>query len=291
MIDWSTIKRSSDLDKIPDSVLFDQYESYAGGSTPAINPDLPEEDIEAAFRWLTVIPDLIGVCLVIGEEGSGKTMFAHALAFDAKYLFNKLAVLDRPPRKAFGRYIPFSTEFLKEQLARLKDMSDGNGKVTKDGKWVSSRGEVLIRHAVINMDEFGGRWMKRLNPPAEPKDSLVALASLNRHLQALFLGVGTEINDFSRSYFPHVDYIIGCNRVDPPPYAQDGSGIKIVGKIQKVKYDRDRDTFYPVGDSTFIGIDGSEPRDYLGGLAYKDIFHTDNVQAPSISKGMRIKED
>ncbi len=289
-IDWTKIKRHSDIDKIPDSVLFDQYETYAGGSSPDIREGLPDDDVEAALQWLTVLPDLIGICLIIGEEGSGKSLLAHALAYDAKYLFGKLAVLDRPPRKLFGRYIPMSVDFLKEQLARLKDMADGNGIVTKDGKWRSSRGDVLIRHAVIMMDEFGGRWMKRLNPPAEPKDSLVALASLNRHLQALFLGVGTQLNDFSRSYFPHVDYIIGCNRVDPPPWDKEGSNIQISGRIQKVRYNRDRDEFMPLGDPSFIGIYASEPRDYLDGYAYKDIFHTDNIQAPSISRGMALKE-
>src|SRR3990172_112750 len=292
MIDWTTIRKPSDIDKIPESVLFDQFETYAGGSTPEIRADLPDEDVEAAIRWLTVIPDLIGVCLVIGEEGSGKTMLVHALTFDAKYLFGKLDILDRPPRREFGRYIPFSTEFLKEQLARLQDMADGHGKVTSDGKWLSSRGQVLIRHSVIMLDEFGGRHMGRLTAPnIEPKKSLLSLLSLNRHLQCLFLGVGTELNDFDRHFFPHVDYIIGCTRIDPPPYPADGSGIKIVGRIQRVKYNRGRDTFDQVGDASYIGIDGSKPRNYLGGLAYKDIFHTDNVQAPSISKSMRLKEE
>lgn len=288
-IDWTKIKKPSDLDKIPQSVMFDQYETYAGGSTPTIDPNLDDEDIEAAIQYLAAIPDFIGVCLIIGQEGSGKSMLAHSMAYDGKYMFHKLPVLDRPPRKEFGRYAQFSTEFLKEQLARLQDMADGNGYVSKDGLWVSSRGQVLIRHAVIMMDEFGGRHMSRLTSPmVEPKKSLLSLFSLNRHLQALFLGVGTELNDFDRHCFPHVDYIIGCERVDEPPYDPQGRGIHIVGKVQKVRYDRDRDTFYPIGDAGWIALDGSKPRPYLNGLAYKDIFHTDNIQSPTISKGMRI---
>lgn len=287
-IDWAKIKKPSDIDKIPNEVLFDQYETYAGGNTPEIKEDLPDEDVEAALHWLELIPDLIGVCLIIGEEGQGKTLLAHALAFDARYLFNKLAVLDRPPRKLFGRYVPFSIEFLKENLARLQDMADGNGYVAKDGRWMSSRGQVFIRQAVIMMDEFGGRHMKRLNPPAEPKNSLISLLSLNRHLQALFLGVGTELNDFDRHCFPHVDYIIGCRRVDPPPYDREGNNIQVVGRIQRVKYNRDRDEFLQLGDANYIAIEASTPRHYLDGYAYKDLFHSDNPQAPTISKGMRL---
>jgi hypothetical protein len=290
-IDWTTIKNRADIGKIPDSVLFDQFETYAGGSAPDIREGLPDEDVEAAIEWLTAIPDLIGVCLIIGEEGMGKSLMAYALAYDSKYLFNKLAVLDIAPRSLFGSYVPFSTEFLKEQLARLKDMSEGNGKTTKDGRWVSSRGEVLIRQAVIMMDEFGGRHMSRLTSPmVEPKKSLLSLFSLNRHLQSLFLGVGTQLNDFDRHCFPHVDYIIGCTRVDPPPWDKEGSNIQIVGRIQRVRYNRDRDEFMPIGEPTFIGIAASEPRDYLNGYAYKNLFRTDNVQSPTISKGMMLKE-
>lgn len=179
-IDWTKIRNPADIDAIPDEVLFDQFESYGEGITPVVRDDLPDEDIEVAFQWLTVLPDFIGICLIIGEEGSGKSMLAHALAYDGKYLFNKLAVLDRPPRRMFGRYVPFSVEFLKEQLARLQDMADGHGKVTKDGRWISSRGQVLIRHAVIMMDEFGSRHMGRLTAPnIEPKKSLLSLFSLN----------------------------------------------------------------------------------------------------------------
>lgn len=289
-IDWKTIKKPSDIDKIKKEDLFDEYDSYSGGSTPPINPKLPDDDIEAAFQWLTVIPDLIGICLVIGEEGSGKTMLAHVLGYDSKYLFNKLVVLDRSPRPLFGRYVPFSTEFLQEQLARLDDMVTNNGRVMPDGRWVCSRGDVLIRRATIVMDEFGSRWMSRLDSPMiEPKKSLLKLFPLNRHLQALFLGVGTQLNDFDRHCFPHVDYIIQCTRVDPPPYDQEGSNIQIVGRIQKVKYRQDRDEFMPVGTPSIIAIEGSKPRHYLKGEAYKSLFHTDNVQAFPVSKSMKVK--
>lgn len=290
IIDWTKIKTPNDIKKIPKDTLFDKYESYAGGNSPEIREGLSDEDVEAALHWLELIPDLIGVCLVIGEEGSGKTLLTHALAYDAKYLFNKLIVLDRPPRSLFGEYIPFSTEFLKENLARLQDMADGNGYVAKDGRWMSARGQVFIRHAVIGMDEFV-RWMPRLNPPAEPKNTLVSLASLNRHLQALFLGIGTELNDFDRHWFPHVDYIIGCRRIDEPPYDREGSNIQIAGRIQKVKYDRDHDRFIQIGEESYICLRASTPRHYLDGYAYKDLFHTDNIQAPRISKSMRLKED
>ena len=289
-IDWSKIRKPADLDALPDNVLFDKYETYAGGSSPIIRDDLPDEDVDAAMKWLTIIPDMIGVCLVIGEEGSGKTMFAHALGYDAKYLFtNKRAILDRPPRPLFGRYIPFSTEFLKEELARLQDMAGGNGKVTKDGRWISTRGEVFMRHSVMVLDEFGGRHMGRLTPPnIEPKKSLLSLLSLNRHLQCLFLGVGTELADFDRHFFPHTDYIVTCTRFDPPPYDKEGSNIQIAGRFQKVRFNRDRDGFDPVGEPAYIIINGSQPRDYLDGYAYKDIYHTDNIQAPTISRRMQI---
>mgnify|MGYP001056513522 CR=1 FL=1 len=73
-------------------------------------------------------------------------------------------------------------------------------------------------------------------------------------------------------------------------FCYKGSNIQIVGRIQKVRYNRDRDEFSPIGEATFIGIEASTPRDYLDGYAYKDLFKTDNVQAPTISKGMMLKE-
>jgi hypothetical protein len=290
-INWATIKKVSDIDKVPDNEMFDEYRSYAGGDILNIREDLPEDDIEAAFQWLTCIPEMWGFGLVIGEPGAGKTMFAHAASFDGKYLFGKVAILDKYPRKEYGRYIPFSTDMLKEQLARIEDVVSGNGKITKDGKWVSSRGEVFIRNSVISLDEAGSEHMSRLDSPMiEPKKTILKLLPLRRHLQALFLMVGTELNDFDRHCFPHVDYMIQCTRVDPPPYDPEGSVINIVARIQKVKYRSDRDEFYPVGTPSIIALDGAMPRDYLHGLAYKDLFHTDSAQAITPSKRMRIEK-
>jgi len=94
--------------------------------------------------------------------------------------------------------------------------------------------------------------MSRLDSPMiEPKKTILKLLPLRRHLQTLFLMVGTELNDFDRHCFPHVDYMIQCTRVDPPPYDPEGSVINIVARIQKVKYRSDRDEFLPDRDSLY----------------------------------------
>lgn len=291
MIDWEKIKTSADIDNIPDGELYDEYRSYAQDDILDIRETLPEEDVERALSWQEIIPNIWGLALIIGPPQEGKSLLAHALGFDSKYLFGKLAIVDAQPRKAFGRYLPFNQDFLKEQLARLELMANGQGKVAKDGKWVTPRGEVFLRNATVIMDEFGSKHMSRLDSPMiEPKKTLLKLFPLRRHSYTLYLGVGTELKDFDRHCFPHTDYLINCTRIDEPPYDPNGEGIEIVGRCQRVKYREDRDEFMPIGEPSIIHIDGSSPKEYLGGLAYKDIFHTDNVHAITASKKMRLEE-
>lgn len=295
-IDWAQIRTVADLKNIPKNFLFDDDETFTGGSLLDIPDGLSKEDQQAAADWLEVFPEMWGLVLIVGAAGQGKSLFAHALASDAKYLFNKVAVLDKHPRPAFGDYLPFDVDMLKEQLARIKDVADGLGQVVtrgKDkGKWVSPRGEVFLRNSVMMMDEFGSEHMARLDPPnIEPKKSLKQLFPLKRHLHALWLGVGVDLNGFDRGCFPYVDYIVQCSRLDRPPFDASGAILNIGARIQRVRYLRERDKFLPIGIPSFMVLNGGKKRTYLRGLAYKDLFHTDNAVSISLSKRMTLKEE
>ncbi len=122
MIDWSRIRTIDDVFHLDEHLLFDEAEVAQPMDMLKLNPNLTEEEFKDAFFWKNYTR---GLMLVTGEPGSGKTSLLHLISYKMKYYFNKVAVLDTRPRKAYGAYIPFSEDMLAEQVMRMSELETG----------------------------------------------------------------------------------------------------------------------------------------------------------------------
>lgn len=321
-IDWSKIRTIDDVKSLGEDELFDLTKEYDAESAFRISEGLAEEEREDAEFWSRFRR---GVMLVTGPPGQGKDMFAHMLAFKFKRYFSMRAISDTKPRKDFGEYIPFSTDFLVDQLDRVMEVSTGHVKllelpkgkpkteddflqmeeieaenerlslfiphVTDDGEWVSSRGVVFIRRAVWLLNEFGSRYMYKKEPNAPITRVLLKTFTIWRHLQSLIIGLGTEREDFNPQCFPKVTCEVRLQRLS-------SLGRRILhpkrlvfgAMIYPLRYVGATGELMVSGRPIPLIIDGDKPRDCLYGKAWKDLFNTDNAVGFEPPKSLRRKQ-
>lgn len=309
-IDWKTIHTEHDLEKVSENLLYDESEIRDPIDMRHINPNLTEDEAEDAMFWKDFVN---GILLVTGEPGSGKGIFLHMLAYKMKYYFGKRAILDTRPRKAFGKYIPFSKEFLAEQVDRLSAMETGNGEMSNDGKWyalipetrteISEKGkevqintgkmikkEILLRNSTMGLDEYGNRYMPRKQSNLAISIDLLKLYDIRRHLQCLTLGVGISVDDFNRAALAKTAWEARCQFLDQAEELEEDPTALIFGvKLRPVSYDPIQDVLAKGRDIARLRIDAKEPKHMLNGLAWKDIYNTQNATGYDSAVGKQLK--
>ncbi len=311
VIDWSRVKTIDDVLKLDEHLLFDDAEQMQPADMLKLNPNLTEEEIEDAFFWKDYNR---GLMLVTGEPGAGKGILSHMISYKMKHYFGKMAILDTRPRKVFGDYIPFSEEMLSEQVERMSAMERGEGKVDRE-KWIAHMkkeekiideetgkptrkvriveydGEVFLRNSVVMMDEFGSKYMPRLQPNLSISQVLLKLFNFWRHMHCLMLGVGVSLEDFNRKALDKAIWEARCVKVTHAIEHRDDPEAIIIGVyLQPIKYNPITDEITKAGNSTPLRINASEPKHVLNGLAWKDIFNTDNAQGFELPSKMRRKQ-
>ncbi len=208
-IDWEKIKTLDDIKKLDKNLLYDESRVMLPSGMMRLNPELTDDEIEDAMFWKSYSR---GKILVTGEPGSGKGIFSHMVSYKMKYYFGKTVILDTRPRPCFGDYVPFSPDFLEEQILRMDLVEKGIGRETPEGKWIAFnprteedqaqdrdnvRGEVFLRNSVMLLDEYGSKYMPRLNPTQRISKDLLNLDNFWRHMHLLTLGVGVSLDDFN----------------------------------------------------------------------------------------------
>lgn len=299
-IDWSQIRTIDDVMALGEDDLYDFAPEYDADAVYRLADGLTDEEKDDAEFWKQYRR---GLMLVTGPPGQGKDLFLHMLAYKMKRYFMMNAILDSKPRKLFGTYIPFSQEFLVEQLDRLMEVSTGVVKdfdpenpplvkphVERDGRWISSRGEVFIRRAVWGLNEFGSRYMYRREPHQPIKRALLKTFTIWRHLQSLIIGVGTEREDIDGSCFPKVTCEVRMQRLS----VLDGrilnpERLVFGAMIYPLRYVSATGELMVSGKPQPLVIDADVPKDCLSGYAWKDLFNTDNAVGFEPPKSMRRK--
>lgn len=309
VIDWTKIKSLDDLNKLDDNLLYDESKALLPSDMLKLNPNLTEDEVEDAFFWKDYNR---GKILITGEPGSGKGILSHMIAYKMKYYFGKTAIIDTRPRKVFGDYFPFSADFLEEQIIRMELLEKGIGRMLPDGKWVAFnprtdedndkdrdnvRGEIFIRNAVQLLDEYGNKYMNRLQPNSRFSIDLLKIDNFWRHLHLLTLGVGVSLQDFNRKAIDKSVWGAQCVRMSTkwkmkadPEIVQDINDIVIGVYLSPIKWNPDRDEVQQAGNIERLIINASKPQHMLNGLCWKDIYNTDNVQGFESSLSHRRKQ-
>lgn len=199
-IDWTNIRDMNDILAMGSERLYD-YTEEESPDRILLNPNLTETEIEDALWWWPVLSR--GLILITGPPGQGKTLTMTALVHKARYYYMRYPILDYKPREVFGEYIPFSVDFLVEQLKRVNEMIQaGNDLLARQTghKWFASEGrEVFIRNGVLGLDELGKKWMPH-NSAMNPVNQLIAsIYTIYRHLNLTIIGCATDQHDVDKN--------------------------------------------------------------------------------------------
>jgi len=153
--------------------------------------------------------------------------------------------------------------------------------VENDGRWITSRGEVLLRNSVVGMDEFGNKYMSRLSSPTLGiKQDLLKLFNFWRHMHCLMIGAGVSLTDFDRKGLDKATWEGRCSRLENNDcFWSDNPDDIIIGfDLMPIKYDPMTDKIVKTGNKERMVINASDPKHILGDKSWCQIFNTDNAQ-------------
>lgn len=246
--------------------LFDESAGYDDETGVKVASGLTPEEYRQAILLYRLFNELWGVCLVVGDPGAGKDLFGNYIAYQIKRFFPWKRVLrDEKPRRLFGEYAGlFNDTVLADDLARMMVVAKGTG-ITLRGAvleqaaddWVSSKGQVLLKNSVLYLTEYW-RYCYNREPHNPMNKTMGGIHKEKRHLDTLVIGTGqleTELD--KKTCLPWVDWKVTCTRS-----MTDKTGF--VYFIQKVKWDRRKVMFIPLGRPFPMAIDAGKPRTNLG---------------------------
>ena len=154
-----------------------------------------------------------------------------------------------------------------------------------DGRWMSSRGEVFIRRAVWILDEFGSKYMSRMdvmNPIH--RDLLTKLFPIWRHLQSMIIGVGQEMAELDPHCFDKLTSKVECTKL-----LDKGKPERLIfrAKLYPLRFISSIGELEVKGKVVRLLIDGDKPRDYLGGKAFHDLYNHQQAVALDLAAGLK----
>jgi len=260
--------------KIEDADLFDETIGYDDELGIRFASSLTIEERHQATVLYRLFNELWGVCIVVGDPGTGKDLFGNYIAYKIKKFFPWKRILrDEKPRKLFGEYAGlFNEQVLRDDLKNMRTIARGDKKIAKDSddivaygealqraadKWVTENGEVLLKNSLLYLTEYW-RYCYNREPHNPMNKTMGAIHKVKRHLDCLVIGtvqLPTELD--KKTCLPWIDWQVTCTRS-----ATNKTGF--VYLVQKVKYDRRLDVLTPLGRAFPIAFDAGKPRSDLG---------------------------
>ncbi len=241
--------------------------------------DLTDYEVQDAMRWA---PFTRGVIVITGVPGSGKTLLMHVLAWKFRRYFRMLPILDAKPKRPFGEYILYSSEFLVEQCRRI-DLFTSAASVTqsRDRHWYTERGEIFLRHAVIGLDE-----LKRYLPRDAQMDSVcqlwLSLFTLWRHLESVIIGACTKKSDLTDACYPEITCEVKCQALAQAPGLYLATLYPLRYNTATMSFNVTQKPVRIVTDVlTPITADRHPP---LAGHTWGDIYHSWNAQSVRVPR-------
>lgn len=247
--------------------LYDTSSGYDEEVGVRLAPGLSPEDTKRATILYNLFNGLWGVCIVVGDPGTGKDLFGNYLTYRLKRYFPWKRILrDEKPRLLFGPYAGlFNEEVLSQELARMREMSGGVSAVKVDevleqaaDDWVTGKGAVLLKNSALYLTEYW-RYCYNREPHNPMNKTMGGIHKVKRHLDCLIIGtvqLATELD--KKTCLPWVDWRVTCTR-------SAINKTRFTYFVEKVKYDRRLDLFIVTSRQPFaISIDAGRPRSYIG---------------------------
>jgi len=285
MVDWEGIKDRDKRWRIEKPHMFDEPpgELYSC----ELNPELSESEIEDAIFWRKYMR---GIWLITGPPGSGKDAIANMVAFKMKYYFGKTPLLDYKPCEPFGYYEFFDTRLLVDEVQKmakaakvgLHDSRNENeeAEFIEDyaKKWALDNRK-LLRNSTLVLNEFP-RYMEKRHPNKPITIMLSHLFTIWRHLGILVIGIATKPDYLDQRAFKELSMEVRCTWLTTVQNM-------FLAILYPRKFIQSTGVTEIVGSPTPLIVDIAKPRDMLNGLAWKDLFNTENDIALDVPRSLR----
>jgi len=246
--------------------LFDDTTGYDDESGVRLAPGLSFEERSQATQLYRLFNELWGVCIVVGDPGTGKDLFGNYLAYKIKRYFPWKRILrDEKPRRLFGEYAGlFNDQVLRSDLLRMKEVSKGVGVLKIDevmdkaaDDWVTKSGQVLLKNSLLYLTEYW-RYCYNREPHNPMNKTMGAIHKVKRHLDCLVVGTVQLPSELDKkTCLPWVDWQVTCTRS-----ATNKTGFAYY--VQKVKYDPRLNILARIGSPFPLAFDAGKPRSEMG---------------------------
>jgi len=246
--------------------LYDTTAGYDEEIGVRLPSGLSPEDVQRATILYNLFNGLWGVCIVVGDPGSGKDLFGNYITYRVKIYFPWKRILrDERPRELYGPYAGlFNEEVLQVELAKMRAVAKGAGATQVDAVmekaadvWVTSKGVVLLKNSVLYLTEYW-RYCYNREPHNPMNKTMGGIHKQKRHLDSLIIGtaqLATELD--KKTCLPWVDWRVTCAR-------SRVNKTRFTYFIEKVKYDHRMDMLIAISKPFSISFDAGKPRSYIG---------------------------
>ena len=225
-----------------------------------------------------------GVMLISGEPGGGKDLFAVSTASILKYCYGRPIILDFKPNRLFGDYTLYGVNEILETvsaIARARRV-DGIEKSSDRGelaqfmeeeivKWLlEGEGYDLFKGTIYYISELKKVAHNR-NPMSRANKFIGSLISVWRHLDMLFMGTHVYENEIDvKAFLQYAKLRTYCKQTFTP----DVFTARVTrGMYAGADFVVSNVRFRPL----IIPINGREPREYLGGKCFYDLWHSKHM--------------
>jgi hypothetical protein len=246
--------------------LYDETRGYDDETGVRLAGNLTPVERQQATSLYRLFNELWGVCIVVGDPGTGKDLFSNYLCYKIKKYFPWKRILrDEKPRKLFGEYAGlFNEQTIQNDLKKMREIAKGAGTTQIDAvmdkvadDWAAGAGTVLLKNSLLYLTEFW-RYCYNREPHNPMNKTMGAIHKLKRHLDCLVLGTVQLPSELDKkTCLPWIDWQVTCTRS-----AVNKTGF--IYYVQKVKYDPRMAMLNFLGTPFPIQFDAGKPRSDMG---------------------------
>jgi hypothetical protein len=246
--------------------LFDETAGYDDEVGVRFAPGLTPIEIKQAAILYNLFNELWGVCLVVGDPGTGKDLFGNYLTYRLKRYFPWKRILrDEKPRRLYGPYAGlFNEEVLTSELSKMRELAKGASAVKIDevleqaaDDWVTGAGQVMLKNSVLYLTEYW-RYCYNREPHNPMNKTMGGIHKVKRHIDCLIIGTGQLSSELDKkTCLPWIDWRVTCthSKVNKTGFTYF---------VEKVKYDRRMDMLSAISKPFSISFDAGKPRSFMG---------------------------
>ena len=221
-----------------------------------------------------------GIIMINGEEGAGKDLLGNSLACRFRNYYGKTPILDSKPKPDFGFCIPYSLEFLVDQVKRINHITGSHSSALADGNsWDDpEKGKIFLKGSTLLFSEFSN-IMHRMKQSSPKSRIMASILKQWRHIEYCMICCDADERSVDPNYFlPRITCRIHAVQHSKKDYfAYHFHPVKSLTSSQALNVAGQRQKLYLVGNEPHPGLNGKCPY---------DIYVSKNAQGIDIPKSL-----